>query len=282
MNRAISLHLGVNHPKDGRSRQALEHSEATAWRMAELASQAGYDAVSMLRGREANRHAVYDALVGAAKVLGQDDIIFVSFSGHGEQTKDGDHDERDGWDEAWCLHDGILLDDKLAGFWKLFEPGVRILIVSESCFGGGIGRFASEEEDGGGLDFSRNVRGFGSNGHGPSRGPATARKRGDPCIGQPPANADGIRASLLLLSASAEDEPAKDGLFSKHLFELWNEGEFRESYCELHGEIQRRVRDTQDPQILMLGARDLAFSTKTAFHLDSPKTHARQAEVVYR
>ena len=139
MRRAVSIHIGVNQP-GGRActRTVLQHSEDAAWKMAVLASQAGYESLQVLRGRAATRRAVHDALAGAAGQLEAGDNLLVTFSGHGAQDRvQGVNEARDEW---WCLYDADLLDDKLAGYWRLFDPGVRIVVISESCFAGGMNR----------------------------------------------------------------------------------------------------------------------------------------------
>lgn len=140
MPRAMSIHIGVNRP-GGRNctQEVLLRSEETAWRMAVLASQAGYESLQVLRGRAATRFAVHNALAGAAGTLQKGDNLLVTFSGHGGQIKDEPGDPEPS-DESWSLYDGELVDDKLAGYWRLFEPGVRIVVVSESCFSGGLNR----------------------------------------------------------------------------------------------------------------------------------------------
>ena len=261
MSRAVSIHIGVNQPQTRYPGHPLQHSEASAWRMAQLASQAGYHSLRVLRGSEATRHAVDEALADAAQTLKEGDILFLSFSGHGSRERDMDEDDGHGWDESWCLHDDILLDDKLAGFWRLFEPGVRILVVAESCFSGGCGRTGRR----GAAHSLRATR--RSTGQSPEpAGEAT------PCIREPPHDAGGIRASLLLVAASGEDQPSQDGVFTDHLLALWDDGAFRGSYCELYTKLRARLMSasSQEPQIVMLGAPDLAFPMETAFHRDGP------------
>jgi hypothetical protein len=252
MPRAFSIHIGVNDPQEGCAGPPLRHSEAAAWRMAELANRAGYDGLLVLRGREATRQAVDDALGDAARTLTDGDTLLITFSGHGVPVRDHvcDCDEPDGFDEGWCLYDGILLDDKLAGFWRLFERGVRIVVVSESCFSGDILR---RGEDGRGAEPE------------PGRGSAAS------CTGETPADAHGIQATILLLAACTEEQKAQEGLYTEKLLEVWNGGAFQGSYRELHACVSRKVLCAgvrQEPQIVMAGAPDPAFPLETAFHLD--------------
>lgn len=72
-----------------------------------------------------------------------DSLVF-TFSGHGTQVPDEDGDEVDGRDECLCAHDcydgGLIYDDEL---WKLFrskQPGVQIVMISDSCHSGTVAR----------------------------------------------------------------------------------------------------------------------------------------------
>lgn len=276
MHRAFSIHIGVNDPQERCAGLPLEHSETAAWRMAELANRAGYDGLLVLRGPEATCKAVDDAFAGAAQTLAGGDTLLITFSGHGTVVRDRNCDEL-GWDEAWCLHDGILLDDKLAGFWKLFEAGVRIVVVAESCFSGDMlrhgGNGAGEPAQ---TAAPEQVMRSGGTGHGgvePGAGWMAS------CIGAPPADAQGTQASVLLLAACTDEQKALAGLYTEKLLEVWNGGAFQGSYCDLHACVRHKVMCAgfrQEPQIAMLGAPDPAFPLETAFHVDrsSRRGHA--------
>ncbi len=274
MSRAVSIHIGVNQPQGRYADTPLGHSESTAWRMAELAGQAGYHRMLVLRGPAATRYAVHEALAGAAGLLERGDTLFVSFSGHGGQEKDRDLDERHGSDESWCLYDGELLDDKLAGYWRLFDPGVRIVVVSESCYSGGVGRtdhgLAAYAAAPHAPDVPRVMRGGRSRSRGPEADLAGVANPVASCIAEPPADCCEIRASVLLLAASTEQQPAQDGLFTRCLLDVWQAGAFRGSYCDLYEKVKSRVMfdaPGQEPQILMLGSPDPGFPLLAAFHV---------------
>lgn len=242
MPRAVSIHIGVNAPPGNSPR--LNYSETSAWQMAELARQAGYDDIRVLRGRSATRGALLEALDHAIRTLTcSGDILFISFSGHGFVQRNPYCDG--GWDEGWCLSDGNVLDNELAERWMRFQPGVRIVAVVESCYSAG------------------SMRGRVSRGTPP----------GDEaqCISRPEADSQGIRASLLLLASSAEGRASTDGVYTRHLLAVWDEGRFPGSFCTLHRKIRARITDTggPEPQILMLGAPDLDFQHARAFHLNA-------------
>lgn len=267
MSHAVSIHIGVNEPRaasmlDMRAR--LADSETAAWRMAELASQAGYGSMLVLRGQTATQAAVSAALWNVAQVLGDGDTLLVTFSGHGGRVPDRDDEDPDGSDESWSLHDGELLDDTLCGYWQLFKAGVRIVVVSESCYSGGIMRKGDEED--------RLL----------AAAPAGRRLRGEPqwqqevvlkAVGptaavEPSRDPGGVRATVLLLTATSETRPARAGLFTDCLLEVWAGGTHSGSYRELFDEVRKRVmrvNSDQEPQILMLGAPDPEFSKAPAF-----------------
>lgn len=269
--RSVSIHIGVNRPAGRDAGRPLQYSEAAARRMAEVAVESGYGSVLLLRGAAATADAVHEAFSGAATALSAGDILFVSFSGHGTQEPDRDGDEGQGWDEAWCLADGPLLDDKLAGYWRLFAGGVRILVITESCYGGGMGRLGEDDLPLPGASRSREpARVLRTPPPVMARRPTVLADSG-PCIAEAPGDPDGIAASLLLISASGEEQLARDGLFTRHLLGIWEDG-FRGTYCDLYRQVRARVlaeAAPQEPRIMMLGAPDLDFPMERAFHLSA-------------
>lgn len=291
MSQAVSLHIGVNEPKSASAadtRARLVDSEAAAWQMAELASQAGYGSMLVLRGETATLGAVNAALWNVSQLLADGDTLLVTFSGHGGQVPDREAEDPDGSDESWSLHDGELLDDTLCGYWRLFKAGVRIVVVSESCYSGGMMRSVDEDE----LPVAapaerRRLRdaGMGSVGEAgvpPLDAPAgPPRKRAEPGYQQaevlkvmapvgvePFRDPSGVRATVLMLTASSETRPARAGLFTRCLLGVWAGGTYSGSYRELFDEVKRRVmadNPDQEPQIMMLGAPDPEFPKASAF-----------------
>lgn len=266
MSRAVSIHLGVSQTLD-RRREKVEKSDTAAWQMAELACQAGYDSVQVLRGQEATLDAVHTALTRLSSTLERGDVLLVTFSGHGGQVRDGmdDAEDRDpdGFDETWCLYDGDLVDDRLSAYWQLFNPGVRIVVVSESCFGAGMGRTS--------YGCAR-----------PALAPPPERRARSGSL-SPAAHAgaaastaawrvaasrisDRIRASVLLLTASPENQEAPSGILTDLLVELWDGGRCEHTYAELYQRLnQRMIGSGYSSHLLMLGTADEEFPTLPAF-----------------
>jgi hypothetical protein len=72
--------------------------------------------------------------------LQKGDTFIVTYSGHGSQRTDFNNDESDSKDETWCLFDGEMVDDERAELWTLFNPGVRIVLISDSCHSGTVAK----------------------------------------------------------------------------------------------------------------------------------------------
>jgi hypothetical protein len=284
MSRAVSIHIGVNTPRGRMLGHPLQHSEITAWRMASLAEQAGYESLLVLRGAAATRRAVHDALSAAAGSMTRGDTLLVSFAGHGCLQADVDADDGHGWDETWCLYDGEIVDDQLASYWRLFAPGVRIVVVADGCHSAGCGRDEDEIVHAGHDRYASRM----------TVGGVPVYRAADPwsaevpdytgsCIGAPPHDTDGIHASVLLLAAAGEDQKAQDGLFTHHLLDLWDNGAFPGTFCDLHRLVRDRVTTErgprQEPQILVLGSPDPGFPLERAFHLER---RAARGPAVYR
>ncbi|HEY0152213.1 MAG TPA: caspase family protein [Longimicrobium sp.] len=279
MARGTAIHIGVNQPASKRQ-DRLSLSEGYAWKLAELSHQAGYRAIHLLCGAEATRDAVQGLLSAAARALEPGHTLFVSFSGHGSQVPDANRDERDGLDETWCLYDADLLDDDLMDVWREAAAGSRVLVVSESCFAGGMRLGQEVVNEHPPLPHRTVYRSGGP----PMRGVQPyAHEVSSSCISRAPLDDDGIKASVLLMAGAGEGQRAREGLYLNHLLKLWNGGAFRESFCELHRRLCEAVRhenSAQEPQIIMLGKPDPDFPLQTAFHLDVPVTRTGGAPVI--
>ncbi|MET7423883.1 caspase family protein [Dactylosporangium sp. NPDC005555] len=74
------------------------------------------------------------------------DAVVITYSGHGTWVPDLDGDEPDHRDEAICPHDiaanGPLLDDELFTLFATAAPGVRTVLISDSCHSGTLTRLS--------------------------------------------------------------------------------------------------------------------------------------------
>lgn len=153
-----SVHIGLNtvdsrHYRDGDGKPwdgKLEACENDARSMAELATQLGFDVQAPLLTTAAQAAAVASSIGTAATELSPGDMFLLTYSGHGGQVSSTNHDddpEEDNLDETWCLYDRQLLDDELFVLFSEFRPGVRIVVLSDSCHSGTVTRADPPEAD---------------------------------------------------------------------------------------------------------------------------------------
>ena len=137
--RGISLHIGVNFVDKshygGEWDGKLDWAEKDSDDILNIAGRQGFETRS-LKSQEATRETVLSTIGDIAKGLKAGDFFLLSYSGHGGTIPDVDGDEDDLVDETWCLFNGQLLDDELSVLWSAFQPGVRILVLSDSCHSG--------------------------------------------------------------------------------------------------------------------------------------------------
>lgn len=280
MTKGISLNIGLNAVDAGHYQGwsgALRACEADADDMRAIASARSFRSRLLLTSA-ATRDAVRGAIAGAAAELVAGDIFFLSYAGHGGQVPDRNGDEDDAQDETWCLYDGQLIDDELAALWAMFVPGVRILVVSDSCHSGTIVRelFLSTLVATGALhalmartderpalrampdDVAQRVyranRAFYDRLQGSLPGDRAA---------SPP------RASVLLISACQDNQQSADGafngLFTSNLLRVWKQGDFTGDYRAFHKAIVARMPPIQTPNYFRIGAHDPTFDAQTPF-----------------
>lgn len=91
-------------------------------------------------GKSAMVAAIRDHVGKAAK----GDTIVITYSGHGTWVPDQSGDEPDGRDEALCPWDitsgQVLLDDEIHALFAQRSPGVRVVLISDSCHSGSVTR----------------------------------------------------------------------------------------------------------------------------------------------
>lgn len=92
----------------------------------------------------------------------KDDIVYIHFSGHGQQITDLDGDEESGLDEAWIPYDAKfsyekgkyegqnhIVDDQLNRWLRQIRTKIgsngQLIVVADACHSGGATR--AEEED---------------------------------------------------------------------------------------------------------------------------------------
>lgn len=103
-------------------------------------------ATSKLLDANATKAKLVAAIEGLVKGAQSGDSLAITYSGHGTYAPDKDGDELDGLDEALCPHDirtaGALIDDEIHRLFAARVPGVRIVLISDSCHSGTVTRAA--------------------------------------------------------------------------------------------------------------------------------------------
>jgi hypothetical protein len=138
MTTGLSIHIGLNAvDPDGYDGWdgPLVACEFDAKDMAALAESRGFETKTLLT-KDAASSAILEALGEAASSLSAEDVLFLSYSGHGGQVPDGNSDEDDRMDETWCAYDRQVVDDELYSAWAAFSAGTRIIVLSDSCHSG--------------------------------------------------------------------------------------------------------------------------------------------------
>ncbi len=62
--------------------------------------------------------------------------LFIGLSFHGTQVRDRDGDEEDGYDEAFCLHNGVYIDDRFKKLISQKPAKTRFVIAADCCHAG--------------------------------------------------------------------------------------------------------------------------------------------------
>jgi hypothetical protein len=99
---------------------------------AEWCQANGITNITMLLSFQATRGGVVHAVQKATKNFGPEDLLVLTLAGHGTRVRDYSGDEVDGWDSAWCLSDGIWIDDYV-GYLIESLPPCRILFIADTC-----------------------------------------------------------------------------------------------------------------------------------------------------
>ena len=228
MPKGMSIHIGLNSVDpmhyegwDG----ALTACEADAKDMYALAKKQGFAASPPILTKKATASAVSAALTDAAKKLSKGDLLFVTYSGHGGQVRDANGDDADGMDETWVLYDRQLVDDELYTMWGKFKPGVRIIVLSDSCHSGTVTRDVPSFIDGGPRRraMPRAVGEKVEKAHRALYRSIQAKNKS--------AEKTRVAASALLISGCMDNQFSMDGdrngAFTGTLKRVWNGGRFK-------------------------------------------------------
>lgn len=277
--RGLSLHIGLNKidPDHYGSSGQLFGCHADAQDMAALAQAQGFERSDILLDEQATRATVKAAIEAAAAELTAGDLFLLTYSGHGSQVPDRNQDELeiqpfDFKDETWCLFDAQLIDDELYALWGRFGPGVRILLLSDSCHSGTIAKELPEDMR---VILESNVIDGRRYRFLPPRFQSAAylknkafyKEIGD----QPSGDSGAIQASLCLISGCQDDQLSEDGigngLFTGRLLAVWDDGDFDGDLFNMHSAIRAQMPPDQQPNLMRLGPDADAMAGQRPFSI---------------
>ena len=282
MATGMSIHVGVNATEAaGISVPPLFGCENDARRMLEIARSRGFIGVGdhpddpIIKG-DATLENVLGKIHIAAKELKAGDIFLFTFSGHGTRQGEEDSEETDLQDETLVLHDKLLIDNVLRRLlWPTFKPGVRVVMVSDSCHSGGAAMSVvdSEDED----RSSEPVSGNGFRIRAISQGQALLhlemlKEFYDQLKKDWPEEPPPVVASILLLAACKEFETTKDGdphgVFTQALLDVWNTNGSKTYKQLMDGITQKLEQQNAGSTPVMVSIPDApSFSETEAFRI---------------
>lgn len=117
-----------------------------------MLKNAGFKSVTTLVNRQATKVGIVRAFKRMTASCKHGDVVYIHYSGHGQQMTDVHNDERDGLDECWIPYDAYrkasktyhgekhLTDDELNVYLnairhKIGEKG-KLLVVIDACHSG--------------------------------------------------------------------------------------------------------------------------------------------------
>lgn len=285
MSTRKSLHIGLNRvdpDQYGGWDGALAGCINDANDMKEIAESRGFTTEQLI-DEQATIIAVRDKLKQYATELKDGDFFFLTYSGHGGQVPDVDGDEnKDHYDETWCLYDTELIDDSLYGALCAFEKGVRIFIMSDSCHSETVSRAPGR------MGRREDRRAFVDKQAGPNskRAPiefteAEFNKNEERYAEQrtwwpPKAAPINSPAKVVLISGCQDEQTSLDGpgngAFTHAFLQVWKEngGDYQQSYEQLKTDVVKAVNNPEQvPGIYSYGVGVQGMLKETPFSAES-------------
>lgn len=124
--------------------------------ISEILERSGYDDVVCLKNEQATKEAIVRSFGELTARCEEGDVVYIHFSGHGQQVKDLDGDEGGANDESWIPYDAYrvccseddgsrhLIDDEVNALLTALRAKVgrrgQILVVVDACHSGGSSR----------------------------------------------------------------------------------------------------------------------------------------------
>ena len=117
-----------------------------------MLKSAGFKSVTTLMNRQATKAGIIGAFKKMTTSCKQGDVVYIHYSGHGQQMTDVHNDEKDGLDECWIPYDAYrkasktyhgekhLTDDELNVYLNAIRNKIgakgKLLVVIDACHSG--------------------------------------------------------------------------------------------------------------------------------------------------
>lgn len=149
--RALVIGIGTYAPDSGWDAINGDNDIALVQEMLQ-ANGFSLNHIATLQNEQATYQNIQQALCALCQSAQKDDVIYIHFSGHGQQITDINHDEEDGYDESWVPYDAPiqpsdtyygerhLTDDELNHSLSSLSQNVgtngKITVISDACHSG--------------------------------------------------------------------------------------------------------------------------------------------------
>ena len=262
MTKGISLHVGVNSTSIGGTSLVGCVNDATE--MASIAEKHHFEGREVVADAKATFNYVTDKIKEAATQLGPGDIFFFTFSGHGSFIPNEVHDDKepDFRDETLVLFDFMICDDYIAReLWPRFAPGVRILMIADSCNSGTVASIVAggNSTTTKALSDADRIEHLANN----------SKFYEDNCeklVEKP------ISASVLQIGACEDFDTTADGFpnsaFTQKLLDVVKGATPPGSYTQLVDELCNLLASSQVPQLTRVGVKNPAFEAQAPFTIE--------------
>ena len=214
-----------------------------------MLKNAGFKSVTTLVNRQATKVGIVRAFKRMTASCKQGDVVYIHYSGHGQQMTDVHNDEKDGLDECWIPYDACrkasatyhgekhLTDDELNVYLNAIRNKIgakgKLLVVIDACHSGDGTRGDDDEVVRGVEDIFDAIKSF-------IWGTSSSDK-GNKKVVNP--NAKENRERWITLSACRSDQvnvEMKSPAVGKLTYALWKE--LKNSDKVNNDEFMRRIR----------------------------------------
>jgi hypothetical protein len=153
MAQGYSIHIGVNtfdkpYPLIENLLLELTEQEKYATKLFKAFRDNGFESTLMDTSKNGNKNATSKNFVEEIKKLQEkltfEDLLVISFCGHGVQWEDEKPDKDEEFDENWAFYDRAFSDDELNQLLCDFKNSPRIIVISNCCHASGMSEFEGQ------------------------------------------------------------------------------------------------------------------------------------------